>query len=116
MRLAMMLGNLLVVVVAAGCASSPPLNTESSTSAIRGAEEVGADAVPLASYHLELAKGELAAAQTLAKDGEKDKAASLLLRAEVDAELAILLSREQAEILRATEAMERVRQLQRDNQ
>lgn len=111
MRHALMLGSLLVVLTAAGCASSPPLRTESSTSAIRAAEEVGAGGVPLASFHLQLAKEELARAQRLAEDGDDDKAASMLLRAEADAELAILLSREQAEKLEATEAMERVRRL-----
>ena len=39
----------------------------------------------------------------------------MLKRAEADAELAILLSREQAEKSEATQAMERVRRLQNDN-
>ncbi len=115
MRHVLMFGSLLFVVVAAGCASSPALRTESSTSAIRAAEEVGATEVPRASFHLQLARDELARAQELADKGEKDKAASLLLRAEADAELAILLSREQVEKSEAAQAMERVRQLQNDN-
>jgi hypothetical protein len=91
------------------------LHTESSTSAIRAAETVGADKVPRASLHLQLAHEELAAAQKLAAEGKKDEAASLLTRAEADAELAILLSKEQAEQSEATRALEKVHQLQSDN-
>ncbi len=115
MRRVLMLGSLLIVVVAAGCASHPALRTESSTSAIRAAEEVGASGVPRASYHLQLAKEELDRARVLSDRGKKDEAASQLLRAEADAELAVVLSREQGEKQEAAQAMERVRQLQNDN-
>jgi len=50
-----------------GCASSPPLRTEASTSGIRAAEEVGAAKVPQASLHLQLAKEELEHAKALAR-------------------------------------------------
>ena len=116
MRHALTVGCLLFVVVAAGCSSSPPLRTESSTSAIRAAEAVGATDVPRAALHLQLAKEELDRAKVLAEKGDKDEAASLLMRAEADAELAILLSQEQGEKTEAAQAMERVRQLQKDNQ
>lgn len=115
MRHACMSGVLIAVALAAGCASQPALRTESSTSAIRAAEAVGANEVPRASLHLQLAKEELDRAQGLADRGEKDEAASQLLRAEADAELAVVLSREQAEKTEASQAMERVRRLQSDN-
>jgi regulator of protease activity HflC (stomatin/prohibitin superfamily) len=115
MRHALMVGSLLFVAVAAGCSSSPALRTEPSTSAIRAAEEVGASDVPRAALHLQLAKEELDRARTLSDNGKKDEAASQLLRAEADAELAVLLSREQTEKAEAAQAMERVRQLQSDN-
>jgi len=51
MRHVLPVGSLLLVVIAAGCASSPALRTESSSSAIRAAEEVGASEVPRASLH-----------------------------------------------------------------
>jgi hypothetical protein len=106
-----------VVVVAtaitAGCASAP-LRTEASTSGIRAAEEVGAAKVPQASLHLQLAKEELELAKGLAAKDEK-KAASMLLRAEADAELAVALSRGDAEKSEAQAAVERVRQLRQDN-
>ena len=98
-----------------GCASAPPLRTEQSTSGIRAAEEVGASKVPRAALHLQLAKEELERAKKLGADGEKEQGASMLLRAEADAELAVALSRADAERSEAQAAVGRVRQLQRDN-
>jgi hypothetical protein len=104
----------MAVAIAAGCTSAP-LRTEAATSGIRAAEEVGAAKVPQASLHLQLAKEELELAKGLAAKGEKEKAASMLLRAEADADLAIALSRGDAEKSEAWAAMERVRQLRQDN-
>lgn len=100
---------------AAGCASPPPLRTEESTSDIRAAEEAGAAKVPQASLHLQLAKEELELAKKLAAKGEKEQAKSMLLRAEADAELAVSLSRGDAEKSEAEAAVERVRQLRQAN-
>jgi hypothetical protein len=110
--------NLFVVgslLLAGGCAANPGLRTEASTSGIRAAEEVGASKVPQAALHLQLAKEELEHAKGLAASGERERASSLLLRAEADAELAVALSREQAEKSEALAAVERVRQLRQDN-
>jgi pyridoxal biosynthesis lyase PdxS len=101
-------------IVAMGCATTP-LRTEASTSSIRAAEEAGAAKVPQASLHLQLAKEELEQARGLAEQNEKEKAVSMLLRAEADAELAVALSHGDAEKLEAQAAMERVRQLRQDN-
>jgi hypothetical protein len=103
-----------VAAFAAGCATAP-LATEASTSGIRAAEEVGATEVPQASLHLQLAKEELARAEKLSANDEKEMADSMLQRAEADAELAVLLSREDMEKSEAKLAMERVQKLQRDN-
>ncbi|MDD5308525.1 MAG: DUF4398 domain-containing protein [Deltaproteobacteria bacterium] len=102
------------IAIAAGC-SNAPLRTEKSTSGIRAAQEVGAAQVPQASLHLQLAREELAQAQGLSKEGEKEQAESLLMRAEADAELAVALSRESTEKSEAQQAVERVRQLRQDN-
>ncbi len=102
--------------LAAGCATVPPLRTEASTSGIRAAEEVGAARIPQAALHLQLAKEELAHAKGMAARGEPARAASLLQRAEVDAELALALSREDTEKSEALAAVERVRQLRQRNQ
>jgi len=97
-----------------GCASAP-LHTEASTSGIRAAEVAGASEVPQAALHLQLAKEELELAKGLAAKKEKEQAAQMLLRAEADAELAVALSRGDAEKSEALAAVERVRQLRQDN-
>ena len=98
-----------------GCAAQAALHTETSTAAIRSAEELGAPGVPKAALHLQLAKEEMAAATALHEKGEKDMANSMLLRAEADAELAVALSRADAEKTEAQTAVERVRKLQSEN-
>ena len=104
-----------VTAIAGGCASAP-LRTDASTSGIRAAEEVGAADVPNASLHLQLAKEELARAKGLAVNDEREMADSMLRRAEADAELAVLLSREDAEKEEAKAAVARVHKFQKDNQ
>jgi hypothetical protein len=116
MNMALLAGSLLFGAVIAGCASSVPLNTEASGAAIRAADEVGAPNVPTASLYLQLAKEELENAKGLAAKGDKDEAESMLLRSQADAELAVALSRSDADTKAATQALERVRQLRLDNQ
>jgi hypothetical protein len=106
----------VATAIVAGCAANVPLRTEASTSVIRAAEEAGAAKVPQAALHLQLAKEELELAKGLAAKGEKEQAASMLLRAEADAELAVVLSREDAERSEAQAAVARARQLRQDNQ
>ena len=60
--------------------------------------------------------GELELAKGLAAKGKKEEAESMLLRAEADADLSIVLSHGDAEKSEAMAAVERVRQLRRDNQ
>lgn len=116
--LAVMGGVLLLAAAITGCASGPSFHqsSEESKSAIRAAEEAGSIESPSAAYHLHLAKEELARAEALAAAGKKEQAASMLTRAEADAELAIALSHEQAEKTDAAKAIERVRKLREDNQ
>ena len=117
-NMAVMAVSFLLVAAIAGCASGPPFSqsSEPSKSAIRAAEEVGATKLPSASFYLQLAKEELESAKGLAAKGKKEQAASLLTRAEADAELAVTLSHEQTERTGAEKAIERVRQLRIDNQ
>ena len=115
-NIAMLAGSVLLAALIAGCGSSPAVNKEASTSAIRAAEEVGASNVPSASLYLQLAKEELENAKALAAKGDKEEAESMLLRAQADGELAIALSRGDADKKEATQAIERVRQLRQDNQ
>jgi regulator of protease activity HflC (stomatin/prohibitin superfamily) len=115
-NMVMLAGSVLLAAVSAGCGSSPVLNKEASTSAIRAAEESGASKVPSASLYLQLAKEELENAKGIAAKGDKEQAESMLLRAQADGELAVALSRGDADKKEATEAIERVRQLRQDNQ
>jgi hypothetical protein len=107
---------ILFMALIAGCASSPPVNKEASTSAIRAAEESGASNVPSASLYLQLAKEELESAKSLAASDEKEQAESMLLRAQADGELAVALSHGDSDKKEAVQAIERVRQLRQDNQ
>ena len=115
-NLLMLAGSVLFAAMIAGCGSSPPMNKEASTSAIRAAEEVGASGVPSASLYLQLAKEELENAKGLAAKGDKEEAESMLSRAQADGELAVALSRGDADKKEAALAIERVRQLRQDNQ
>jgi len=114
-HIAMLVGSVLLAAVIAGCGSSPEINKEASTSAIRAAEEVGASQVPSASLYLQLAKEGLAKAKVLAADGDKEEAESMLLRAQADAELAIALSRSDVDKKEAAEAIGRVQELRKEN-
>jgi hypothetical protein len=108
--------SVLAVLILAGCGSAPEVNKEASTSAIRAAEESGASKVPSASLYLQLAKEELEFAKALAANNEKEKAESMLLRAQADGELAVALSRSATDKTEAADAVERVRQFRIDNQ
>lgn len=101
--------------IIAGCSSAPLRTTEATTSGIRAAEEAGAAKVPQASLHLQLAKEELELAKKLTAKGDKEEAASMLLRAEADAELAVALSHGDKEKAEALAAIERVRLLRQEN-
>jgi len=116
MNMAMLAGSVLFIALVAGCGSNEAVNNEASTSAIRAAEEVGASEVPSASLYLQLAKEELVKAKELAANGEKEQAESMLMRAEADGELAVALSRGDADKTEATQAIERVHQLRQENQ
>jgi regulator of protease activity HflC (stomatin/prohibitin superfamily) len=115
-QMAMLAAGVLLAGAMAGCGSSPEVNKEASTSAIRAAEEAGATKVPSASLYLQLAKEGLEHARVLAANGDKEQAESMLLRAQADGELAVALSRGDADKAEATQAIERVRQLRQDNQ
>jgi hypothetical protein len=90
-----------------GCASVqiPVHQLERSEASIRGAEETGAEDVPAAKLHLQLAKNETESAKKMASKGDR-RAVLVLARAESDGELALALAREvavHASALQATE-------------
>jgi hypothetical protein len=115
-NLALLAGYVLLTVAIVGCGSSPVVvNKEASTSAIRAAEEVGAATNSNASLYLQLAKEELDKADVFAANGEKERAESMLTRAQTDAELAVVLSRGETEKAVALKALEKVKILRQDN-
>lgn len=115
-KMVTLVGSFLFSLLIAGCGSNAVVvDEESSTSSIRAAEEVGASNISSASLYLQLAKEGLVKAQTFAENGDKEKAESMLLRATADGELAVALSRSDADKKEATEAIERVKQLRQDN-
>lgn len=108
---------LLAAIALGGCASSAPMQrrSENSAAAIRAADEVGAASVPRASLHLQLAKESSAKAKELDTAGEPERGASLMLRSEADANLAVALARVEASKQRAAAAAEKVRALKKAN-
>jgi len=98
MRLAILSVLALCVSVLWGCggATVPPASLAATQAAIRAAQEVGADDVPQAALHLRYAQDQFDSAQALEEDGDEERATLVLLRAEADAELAIVLARAHA--------------------
>ncbi len=80
----------VVVVAVSSCASVviPPEHLEREQASMRAAEELGAEQVPDAQLHLQLAKDQTASAKQLAAAGD-DRANLMLSRADADAELAV---------------------------
>jgi regulator of protease activity HflC (stomatin/prohibitin superfamily) len=114
-QLAIVAGSVLFAAAVIGCGSNQVVNKEGSTSAIRAAEEVGASKVPSSSFYLQLAKEETEKARVLSSKGDREEAQSMLSRAQADAELAVALSRGEADKTEAAQSVERVRQLRDDN-
>jgi outer membrane murein-binding lipoprotein Lpp len=115
-KIAILAGSLLTGLFIAGCGSNAVVvDEESTTSSIRAAEEVGAGDISSASLYLQLAKEELVKAQTFAENGDKEEAESMLLRASADGELAVALSRSDADKKEAADAIDRVKQLRQEH-
>lgn len=94
--------SILSIIIAApivwgACGASMPPPTQrmaDAESAQRSAREVGANNEPSAQLSLKLADEQIAQAHKAMEDGDNARADSLLIRAKVDAELAIAKARE----------------------
>lgn len=89
----------LSLFLGAACASAsvaPNQKAETSSAAIRAAEEVGAQHNPDAALYLQLAKEQFEHARMLASN-DKPAADRLLQRAQIDAELSLALARTESE-------------------
>ncbi len=101
-------------VLGAGCVTrNYPSSTriESSEAAIRSARDLGADRIPDAAVHLELAQRQLDQAHHYIDVGDDNNARWMLLRADADAHLALALTREARTREAAEEMAARVRDL-----
>lgn len=92
----MIIGIVLVAALAA-CATVklPEDQLERSEASIRSADELGAQAVPAARLHVQLARDQAAQARKLAAKGDA-RAPLMLARAQADADLALVLARQAA--------------------
>lgn len=90
-----MFGILGGALLCAACAGAPKPTDQlvSAQAALRAADEVGAERIPQAQLHAQLAKEQIARANKLIEDGDNADAERVLLRAKADAELAVALSR-----------------------
>jgi hypothetical protein len=90
------------------CGASMPPPTQrmaDAESAERSAREVGANNEPAAQLSLKLAQEQIAQAKSAMADDENERADSLLIRAKVDAELAIAQAREKNARIAGREAV-----------
>jgi outer membrane murein-binding lipoprotein Lpp len=102
-----------LAVVLGGCASYAPPNDHLATSmaSLRAAEEVGASKDPQAALHVRLAQEEVNRAKQLMADGDNERADYATMRANADAQLAVMLMRENAAKTKAQEATAKLQQI-----
>ena len=95
-------------LVWAACGGAPPPTQRmaDAQAAERSARELGANSVPTAQLSLKLAQEQIAEAKKAMADDENKRADSLLVRAKVDAELALAQTRETGAKVDVAEAVE----------
>ncbi len=103
----------LAVFAVSGCAAIqiPTDRLERNQASIRSAEELGANSVPNARLHLQMAKDQTVLAKRMAADGD-ERAILVLSRAEADAELALGMAREVSLHADAVQAVEDLKTVQ----
>jgi hypothetical protein len=105
------LGLLTWLGIACGGGDVPTRQLADTEASIRAAKEVGAEDNPDAALQLKMARDGLARAENLNKAGEHDEAKTVLEQAELDAELAVLLARQEASEAKASQAKLRAESL-----
>jgi hypothetical protein len=104
----------VALVALGGCAHSNTISAErmaAPRASIRAAQENGAQSNPQAALYLKLAQEEVARADALIRDGDRDEAARMLWRAEADAELAVALAKGTNAQREAAEAQAKIQEL-----
>ena len=104
-----------LLIVACGGSSLPPAKVADTQSAISAATAVGADQHPQAALHLKMARDQLGQAQGLINDGKDDEAKLVLQRADADAEVALMITREAQASANVKKANDDVQGLQNKN-
>ncbi len=98
-----------LLLTACGSSMAPPADRlATAEAATRSARELGADKDPKAALHVKLAQEQIDQAKALMKDGDNTRADLVLQRASSDAELAVMLSKENNASSEAQKAKEKV--------
>ncbi len=105
-----------VLASACGGAAIPQEKLSAAEAAARAAEVGGAPNNPKAALHLKYARDQISEAKKLIEEDENEKAAALLARAEVDAELALALARVESARAEARAALEEVKELRGEDE
>jgi hypothetical protein len=86
-----------VMLLGAGCAGAPAPTDQlaSAQAAVRASRELGAERVPQAQLHQQLAEEQINKARRFMADDENERAALALQRAKADAELSVALARQE---------------------
>ena len=113
MKYLALIGAASTALAACGSYPAPNLQMATSMAAARSAEDLGATKNAQAALSLKLAQEELAEAKKLMTDGDNKRAEYVLMRANADAELAVMLAREAAMRAEATKAQDDVRTLKK---
>ena len=105
-------GSSLIALFLVACGSSIPPPSDklaSAEAAARSARELGAEREPKAALHLRLATEQIDQAKKLMSDGDNKRADLVLQRASSDAELSVMLAKENTARGEAEKAQERVK-------
>jgi hypothetical protein len=101
---------LALFVMACGSSIPPPSDRlATAEAASRSARELGAEREPKAALHLKLASEQIDQAKKLMAEGDNKRADLVLQRAGADAELAVMLAKENTAKGEAEKAQERVK-------
>ncbi len=103
---------LTLTLAACGGTMPPPSDRlASAEAATRSARELGAEKEPKAALHMKLAQEQIELAKKLTTDGENRRADLVLQRASSDAELSVMLAKENNANGEAQKAKEKVNQM-----
>jgi hypothetical protein len=102
----------LLALTACGSSLPPPSDRlATAEAAARSARELGAEREPKAALHLKLATEQIEQAKGLMKENDNKRADLVLQRASADAELSVMLAKENSARADADRAQEKVKNI-----